>query len=246
MKGQLKRNELRTALESNTTSAGPSFLAKSDEAESTEVLSEAFLEDPLFCWVAGLNKDDPAREAKMLAMGRWLHGWINCGIFRGGRGVAMGVRGRDGKMAGSMTVVPSATHKEGIMTTLRTVFRVGAGPMHKSKTKGDYCANSAKRLQQTETLQKRRTTHMKDVNKWIYLQTIGVKSSEQGKGHGKAMLELLNRTAGSLRVPLYLETESKENESLYQHFGYRTLETLDLCVPGDSDRVTMYLMRRDP
>merc|ERR1712013_459883 len=228
------------------TSAGPSLLAKADEAEATDVLSEAFLEDPLFCWVAGLNKDDSARDAKMVAMCRWLHGWMNYGIFRRGRGVAMGVRGRNGKMAGCMTVVLSATHKEGIMLSLRTTFRVGAGPMHKPKTRGDYCANSAKRLDQMATLQKRRTTHMKDVEKWIYLQTIGVWSSEQGNGHGKAMLELLNRTAGSLRVPLYLETESKENESLYQHFGYQTLETLDLCVPGDSDRVTMYLMRRNP
>ena len=91
---------------------------------------------------------------------------------------------------------------------------------------------------------------MNDVKRWIYVQTIGVRCDlHHGKGQGKRMLELLNRTADSLRVPLYLETQSESNEAMYNRFGYRTVENVNLQVAGDKSctaNFTMYLMRRDP
>lgn len=63
------------------------------------------------------------------------------------------------------------------------------------------------------------------------------------------MLQLLFNVAQELNAQVYLETESKENEQLYQHFGFQTLEVFDLFVKGDvdieSNHQKMYLMRRD-
>ena len=98
---------------------------------------------------------------------------------------------------------------------------------------------------------KLRHTHMVDSPKWIYLQTIGVLMEQQGgKGkYGSRMLRFLQRVATTMNVPVYLETESKENESMYQHFGFETLEKVELSVPGDErdDAILlMYLMRWTP
>jgi len=75
-----------------------------------------------------------------------------------------------------------------------------------------------------------RRKNMNDVKRWIHVQTIGVRCDHHGKGHGKRMLELLNRTADSLRVPLYLKTHSESKEAMYKRFGYRTVENVNLQV----------------
>jgi len=86
-------------------------------------------------------------------------------------------------------------------------------------------------LRKLQTLIGLRNEHMKDTNKWIYLQAIGVHPPDHhGKGHGKTMLQLLNETADSLNVPIYLETDSPKNVSVYKHFGYATVEELTMCL----------------
>lgn len=69
-----------------------------------------------------------------------------------------------------------------------------------------------------------------------------------GRGMVK-MLLMINKVADMLNVPIYLETESKQNESMYQHFGYDTVEVLRLCAKGDESPTVvlpMYLMKRNP
>ena len=78
-------------------------------------------------------------------------------------------------------------------------------------------------------------------------QSIGVRPTEHGKGYGKKMLQLLCKTADSLHASAYLETCSKANESMYQHFGFDTVEELILSAPKDNSptaKFTMYLMVR--
>ena len=129
---------------------------------------------------------------------------------------------------------------------LQGIFQHGLPPTHSRKTKGDYCENARKRLDALNLLVKKKANHMKDETRWLYLPGIGVHPSHQGKGHGTRMLKLLNEVSASLGTPVYLETESEGHESMYKRFGYRTLEKVDLSVPGDPSSLRMYLMRRDP
>ena len=72
--------------------------------------------------------------------------------------------------------------------------------------------------------------------------------NEVGKGYGKRMMQLLIQTADSLKVPIYLETESEGNEAMYHHFGFQTLENLNVGVPNDTSstaNLTMWLMKKD-
>mmetsp|Transcript_31558 Transcript_31558/g.66385 ORF Transcript_31558/g.66385 Transcript_31558/m.66385 type:complete len:93 (+) Transcript_31558:3-281(+) len=90
---------------------------------------------------------------------------------------------------------------------------------------------------------------MEGTKRWIHLQSIGVLSDQHGKGYGKKMLQLLAQTANSLHASIYLETDSENNESMYKHFGFHTVEKVNLCVSGDGSPTadcTCYLMRKDP
>ncbi len=120
--------------------------------------------------------------------------------------------------------------------------------MYKSKEKKNFGPNSIKRLEAYSLLEKRRKAHMKYTKRWIYLQSIGVRSDQRGKGHGKKLLTMLFDTADALKVPVYLETESKSNEDMYKYFGFKTIEELDLVASKDESptaRLKMYLMKRD-
>ena len=53
----------------------------------------------------------------------------------------------------------------------------------------------------------------------------------------------------SLGVPVYLETESRENEAMYRHLGFETVDTLTLKAKGDTSpdaEFEMYCMLRLP
>ena len=81
---------------------------------------------------------------------------------------------------------------------------------------------------------------------YIYVQTLGVKNIFQGKGYGGLLLRLLLDISRSMKVGLYLETESESNESLYKHFGFQTLETMELQGKDDTTdaKLKMWLMYR--
>lgn len=84
-----------------------------------------------------------------------------------------------------------------------------------------------------------------------YLQSIGVLSKHQGgkEKFGSTMLRFLQQAATSMNVPIYLETESKKNEPMYQHFGFKTLEKMPLYMPGDKRNdatLVVYLMQWAP
>ena len=86
-------------------------------------------------------------------------------------------------------------------------------------------------------------------SRWLYLQSVGVLRSKHGEGYGSKLLRTVTDTADALAVPVYLETESERNESMYQYFGFRTVEKVTMKVPGDDRpdaKFTMWLMIRDP
>lgn len=244
----MKLNELKKAVDVKLADSDLSRLSlKSDGEEAFDVAAKAFLEDPMMVWVAGLkDNDDPKSKEIMYNLNCYLHKWISRKHLTGSRGVTLGIKDKNDEiLTGCMSIVPSSCHKERVIDILSSMYYCGFPPMY-GKSKGDYCPNSAKRLEALNCLTAKRVRHMKDTKNWIYLQSIGVHPEHQGKGNGKKMLMWLNEVSTSLNnASIYLETESKVNESIYKKFGFRTLEEVDVSVPGDPSILKMWLMRRD-
>lgn len=248
MRGQLSKQELNKALNNHLYGSDISFLSKSDEDYALDVLADAFKDDHLFSWFAGLEEDDPERDQKMFRLGRILNAHVNHRFFSGSRGVALGVRTTE-SLVGCMTLAPSSCARERTVDHIIAMIKYGAPPMYKSKEKSQYGPYSQKRTEKLNVLIKKRKRNMKGTKRWIHLQSIGVRSDHHGKGYGKKMLQLLTQTANSLNASIYLETDSENNESMYKHFGFHTVEKVNLCVSGDESptaNFTMYLMRKDP
>ena len=74
-----------------------------------------------------------------------------------------------------------------------------------------------------------RKKHMKNMS-FVYLQIIGVASENQGKGHGGKLLKELIAMTDEAKLPIYLETETESNVRLYERFGFKTLEEMNLPV----------------
>jgi len=248
MRGQLSKRELNKALNTHLYDSDISFLSKPEEDYALDILADAFKDDPMFSWMAGLEEDDPERDQKMYKLCRILNAYVNHRYFTGSRGVALGVRTTE-SLVGCMTLAPSSCSKERTVDHIIAMIKYGAPPMYKSKEKSKYGPYSLQRMQKLNVLLEKRKDHMKGTKRWIQLQSIGVRSEQQWKGYGKKMLQLLTQTANSLNASIYLETDSESNESLYKHFGFHTVEKVNLCVLGDDSptaNFTVFCMRKDP
>jgi GNAT superfamily N-acetyltransferase len=58
-----------------------------------------------------------------------------------------------------------------------------------------------------------------------YLYPIGVNPDHQGCGYAGLLLRSKLEEIDKQYMPSYLETHKEKNVSLYQHFGYETVET---------------------
>jgi len=244
----LTKKELIRALEESISTSGVYFLNSAESGRALDVFADAFMEDPMLTWVGHLDDGDPHKETKMLRLIRCMMGWVNHRIINGSRGVTLGVRGRTNELVGAMALKPSSTARDGLLDILVPLFHHGPPPMY-GKTKSDYGEYAAKRCDALGVLPKARERLMKGVDRWIYLQTIGVERSQHGQGYGKKMMKLLVQTADNMNVPVYLETESEDLEGMYHRYGFQTMERLPISVPGDdspTSTLIMYLMRKEP
>lgn len=65
---------------------------------------------------------------------------------------------------------------------------------------------------------------------FIYILIIGVSAENQGKGYGGKLLRALIDLSDNINIPIYLETETESNVSLYERFGFKTIEHMKLPV----------------
>lgn len=245
--GKLSRTELVQALNTNIINGSVSVMSSDAEKEgAVETLADAFKEDPYFVWLADFQQGTSVadKEKTMINMNKNL---FNVS-FHAYPGQLPLVVTENNQVVASMNICPSSNHEESFLKMIMAMFKFGLPPMYKSKEKKNFGPNSIKRLEAYSLLEKRRKVHMKCTKRWIYLQSIGVRSDHHGKGHGKKLLTVLFDAADALKVPVYLETESKSNEDMYKYFGFKTIEELDLVAPKDESptaRLKMYLMKRD-
>ncbi len=93
----------------------------------------------------------------------------------------------------------------------------------------------------TSTLTKHRKILMKDRD-YLYLAMICVAPEHQGKGFGRSLLNHLFSESKELNLPIYLETETTDNVSLYEHCGFKTIHETNLF----DGKVHMWQMLRGP
>ncbi|MDF1515469.1 MAG: GNAT family N-acetyltransferase [Anaerolineae bacterium] len=74
-----------------------------------------------------------------------------------------------------------------------------------------------------------RKLHMKN-QPYVYLQIIGIATVYQGQGFGGRLLRALIRECDDAGLPIYLETETKQNVSMYQRFRFNVVKKIDVPV----------------
>ena len=77
---------------------------------------------------------------------------------------------------------------------------------------------------------------------YIYLAIIGVSTNNQGKGYGGKLIHALIEKSEQENVPLYLETETEDNVRLYEKYGFETVKKTNLLVVD----LPMWEMKREP
>lgn len=77
---------------------------------------------------------------------------------------------------------------------------------------------------------------------YIYLVMIGVAPQYQGQGLGGKLMRAMLTEGEQSGLPIYLETETEENISLYQHFGFEVVKKVTLPLID----LPMWEMVREP
>lgn len=249
---KVTRTELVEALqESASNDPQLVLLEPKDYDEMIDVFAEAFLEDPFCTFVTGLNEssfDETKKRELQLKCNEKLHAWVNRPILVRKKGAVLGIKDpTSGSLAGSMALTPGGTKTDTLLDIITSLIAAGPPPFY-TKEKENYGVHADKRLDSAVILPKRKEELMKDEGRYIYIQTLGVTSEYRGKGLGGKLLRAILGIADAMDVCLYLETESKSNEALYNHFGFETIETIELQGKGDSTNAkqTMWLMLRRP
>jgi len=74
-----------------------------------------------------------------------------------------------------------------------------------------------------------RKEHMRG-RSFVYLQVIGVAPIHQGQGYGGTLLRALIEKSERTGLPLYLETETEDNVSMYERFGFQVVKEIVLPI----------------
>ncbi|MFC1921221.1 GNAT family N-acetyltransferase [Chloroflexota bacterium] len=114
--------------------------------------------------------------------------------------------------------MPSASYPVTFRMLVRSVspsviFGLGMHGSYKMKSAGEYM----------DAVHQRLTPF-----KHCFLQTIGIAPQFQGEGYaGKLLRPVLSKIDGE-GLPCYLETLDEKNVSIYEHFGFKTVDKSDI------------------
>jgi len=259
---KLSKKDLIKALSEHIDDRSLTILGKDDEDRMVDTMVDAFLDDPLFRWFANAPDANAEREQELVVdLCKWMFPGTLKHNSSGRLGVALGVQledeefQNDGKassltpetvMAGAIAITPSSCDSPSNLDWTFHILQNGLPPCYTKKGFGPF---ATKRLESSFILDDKRRAIMKNHEKHLYLLQVGVRKRFQGKGIGGKLMCALFNTADSLGVPVYLETESIENESLYKRYEFQTVDTVTLSAKGDTSKdanFVMYLMVRYP
>jgi ribosomal protein S18 acetylase RimI-like enzyme len=76
-------------------------------------------------------------------------------------------------------------------------------------------------------------------DKYCHLYMIGVLKEYQGKGYSSEFIDDMINRMKELQIPIYLETSSIKNVTIYSKKGFREYKKIDL------DDFVLYLMKNE-
>jgi len=80
-----------------------------------------------------------------------------------------------------------------------------------------------KRTMMVFNYEEERHKHLVPYDHW-YFQNIAVKPEEQGKGYGGLLISTMLKTIESEGLPVYVDTNTEKNVSIYQKYGFEIIE----------------------
>lgn len=194
-------------------------LKKEDIPRASQVLADAFAQDPLFVKLFGTHRNSSRLFEKVsLMMVRYC--------FSMG-----GAYASSDRLEGVMLISWSPYTQMTIVRIIQSgsifpLLGMGLGPLWKV-------------VIGLSPLDDLRARHMGG-DPYVYLQMIGVAQEHQSKGHGGKMLRALLSGADQAQLPVYLETETEKNVSIYERFEFETVQELTL----ETIQQPMWLMVR--
>jgi len=228
------------------------FLTPEDEDQLTDTLADSFLDNPLMNWIVDLENNDfsadSEKESIVLQSNKWIMRGMNRHILNRKLGCVLGIPEKGNKdkkrrLVATMSIIPSSHDTTGPLDFI--LYYLSSYNSFPVKSCGP---SYLKRIESLSVAGQKKYDHMVKKEgcnpKWIYLTHVGVRREYQNRGYGGKLFRTLFNTADLLQCPVFLEAASKENESLYIHYGFKTVETCDIEADGSS--IMVYLMIRYP
>lgn len=183
-------------------------LQRQDAARAAVVLVDAFQEDPFWRAVFGHEATRGQRlaafETPILYCLKYGAVWAPSAALEG---ICAWLPGESARMA-LWRLVWSGSILSGLRMGTRLVRRIE--PMFRP-------------------LERYRDEHMEG-RAYLYLQILGVASALQGQGYGGKLLRALIEKGEAAGEPIYLETGTERNVSMYERFGFRVVK--ETVLPG--------------
>ncbi|MHA1991681.1 MAG: GNAT family N-acetyltransferase [Candidatus Hodarchaeales archaeon] len=179
-------------------------LNKKDIKKAADVLVSAYTEDPV---MKKIFKEEDMRRIQFEVMLKFCIKYGN-------------VFAPSDNFEGVMSILP---HDKGDMTVPR-IIRSGGFLLSLKLMK--FRKMMEQNIKAIEEVKKNL-----DIGAYIYLFVIGVQLDFQGKGFGGKMLRAVVEKADTEGKPIYLETQTETNVSLYEKYGFYVYKKKDLPEP---------------
>ena len=192
---------------------------KAESKSAAHMLSRAFIDYPLHVAFLSL-KDERERKSPL-----FLEFAVRYGIEYGN------VYSTSQNMEAAIILLPSDKADFGLWNLMRSgaipyFMKLGVKNLRNILSISDYVASIHKQYAPFPHL---------------YILYIGVEPDLQSKGYGKILIKATIESAEHHGLPCYLETQTPENASLWEHFGFRTLNKS--VIPNTA--VTHWAMLRE-
>ena len=185
-------------------------LQKRDAPRAGMVLAEAFRDDPV--WSRVFVED----YQHIKRIGGWFEGAVRYCMKYGE------VYAPSQKLEGVVNIIASEFSDLNMWRMLRS------GSIKASLRMGLSLSIHAARMRAVFLpLEADRRAHMQG-RPYLYIMTLGVDPSEQGKGYGSQLIEAAISLAKEKDQPIYLETETKQNVAMYERHGFKVVKKITL------------------
>jgi GNAT superfamily N-acetyltransferase len=198
--------------------AGSRLLTSADVNAVADVLSQAFLDDPLCAFIL------PNRRTRINTLRKFFRPYGQISIMNGrGFGVGKPLHG---------VAFWEFPEQGSVSINIRSLFRF-LPLLFSSYPIGLYRARAI-----TAEIDSLHSKHADEPH--FYLDNIGVLAQARGQGVSSQLIRPVLALADSQNVIAYTDTVTAENVPLYEHFGFQCVA----AKPVDNTDITVYALRR--